>query len=602
MRIRLWLITCAVLALTAIATARPGAQDANNEPELITRDYDLSGLIGGNLGTDQLLKPPALSPTMFADQRASQDYDYRHKWQLEGRDSAFLFDSADELEDLPYWLSRGEPFNDPQFFNIGRPGMRLEASEALHTRVAAALAMLQELCCATVKIEVLKLDRMPQQVIMDRDAAASHSTVIGLQEVANGGIADVSQLQSTPVLWSIGEKYLGATTSTDELWTGEQWLFGALLQPDGRIRLQGWHARAYAAEVREYEGMAGVTQLPALQYEYTPAAATVENGGGIVIDSPAGPYLVRASARQTVADRVLEDGAWRLCNPSGWLPPGSLTGGWLFDQPSDWYDWRVKPHLPQRNDGSVIVYETGAANEMAAKAFYDDFQTLSEIAKTDHYVVGPLVILSEVADLGRYDPDRISQGRKLLRDAIAKTGAGPAPQMLRVRLLEVPVDADLPEGVRNGSPSEAEIAALTARADAQTMFDRRLVVVGGQAVDVIDARLENYVRRVQWEGVAIDEERIAGASVATHAAGIQFRAALGTNDEIGIRAAWRPDSKIKQINLDGDLEGQVVEAPEGRTVEFSVSAILAPGGAICTAQPGTDGRVALLLVQREGGR
>jgi hypothetical protein len=589
---RYCLMTAAVLAIVAltITTLKPPAtaQPNNEDPPLITRTYDLAGLVGE--------VPWGHLPELALEDYWSSPWP-NHDWGPGVHQGGWSMDELDEFSDLLSLVSSalGRARDTTSWDLVGPLMVEVEANERFHELLGDCLKMLRALNETTLHFEVMRLEDKPERAVLDAtEAAELEGQLVGRQSVRNSGVGILSQVSQRSITTHIQYRYQehSPVAEVSPLYWGEQWIFGGIILPDGSVRVQGAHLHAAEPTIRDMRTHAGNVQLPRVPYSITPGSATLKPGGGLVFDTNQGVHLLRVVPSGAIPN--ITSGGVTIQNPGAWYVPGHMRQIWMLESSASGEWDRV---LPRAEHPSFVEHEVlfGCAENLYT--VLTEFNPSDTSVATHHW--GPLV-LTKREELDPDDLEKVSS-RAALDELYAAGSVGPDGQELRISVVQVPSDTELPEGFVRGTPAPAEIAALLADPATTIVFDRGAVLVKGQQADLLSAEIENFL--VDAERHTHPESKAVHWSmdVASHARGTQVRVSLGADGETYVQAAWRPISTLRThrgTTGDRDYEKQ---APEGTTVSMLIDAVLPKGGSKCVIQPAPDNTRAILLVQRKGG-
>lgn len=597
MKTRIGVVAALVVLLIggiAVRMTAQGAQPAAKaESTLVEREYDLRGLLGPEPTTDG---PRDLLATCLYQSPDPNSSDFG--WNFARLEGPGMVTEEDEFVFLAHNLAESSECDSAKVVREPFPRLKVNATESLHARLAATLGYLRNMMEARIRIEIRRLDALPARVVQEKGDV--RGKLIASREVANGEFALVSNVSRTRIAWTAEAQMHGDVPRVaDYLW-GEQWGLSALIMPDGRIRMQAWHGGVTNEGLRERVTRTGKLQFPTARWDMTPAGANVQNGGGFVLDTAAGAYLVTATTTATLPNVKLDDGVVSLWNPAGSIPAGRFTAPWALSAAGEIArEMDAQVFLPQGAEYRDLQQVTYPAYPGAGTAVV--MNELTERLTGNWTATEPLVCGS----LFGLRLDELSEGddqERALRPALDATlnelCRGPKHHEVRVRLLQVPTDATLPEGVLAGKPSGADIAALTGAVGIKPVFDRRVTLASGQESDLIALKLENYLAgfsSASYTGEAPDRY---DTKVYTHPTGVQVRVRVEDNGHVHVVVGWRHSSQMHEFKPGGDLDGETMERPEWKDVVLIVADAVVDGGALSNVQPVDDKTMAVLLVER----
>jgi len=585
----LWLPTAVVaLALVATAlkppaTAQPAAEE---DPPLVTKTYNLAGLVGET--------PYAYLPELALEDVWSSPWP-NHHWGPGVHPGGWSVDELDEFNELLNAISYAlGPEHDATAWDLAGPLMvEVEASERFHELLGDCLRMLRALNETVIHFELLRLEDRPDRAVLGpAEASELSGQLVGRQSIRNSGVGILSQVSQRTITSSIQFRHEehSAVADTHPLYWGEQWVFGGVVLADGSVRVQGAHLHAAEPIIRDYETHEGNVQLPQVPYSITPGAATLVPGGGLVFDTNRGAYLLRVVPSAAIPN--LTSGDVTIHNPGAWYVPGHMKQIWMLESSASDEWGQVIPREDSRGIGRHGL-------PAGAEHLYSFLTELSpRNADVAAYLWGPLV-LTRREDLKPDDVERTT-ARAALDALYAEGAAGPEGVEFRVSIVQVPADADIPEGFVRGAPSPAEIAQMLADPATTKVFERSAVLVAGQEIDLLSAEIENFVHTAKRYTHPQIETDAWSIWVASHGRGTQVRLSLAADSEVLVHAAWRPVSTLHTHQAMTRSSRYRIQAPEGTTVSMLVDAALPKGAAICVVQPAPDNTRAILLVQRKG--
>lgn len=599
MKLRTWLLATLSLAGALAFTAQPDAQEAEKpdpaEPELVEQRYEVRHLLAQPSPAWTTEPQPQLSMYGWHD-HSDKDLQWP-SWPLTQVSDQYFAEDTDELIDMFKSIAGYGHLESAAVEQYSNTRIVVKATPAVHTRISKLVELLTTHLRARIRIDVRRLDSLPQHLVL---ANPPEGKLIGSRQVYHGGQALFSDLRKTRITWSNEASWRGTVpTSADHYW-GEEWGVGVLLLPDGRIRVQAWHARLTDDGMRPWETRNGLIQLPSGTWDMTPGAAVVPNGGALILDAPGGPFSISVSSEARLPDVAFDDGALTLLNPAGALPPGEFTSLWhLGPAPDPSRGEHPATILPLGNDAgsfSAIRYPEPVSTA-AVEAMYDAIESLAfDAAVVDAFYFGPMLGLQR-AELGKNDdPEEVAAARAALDKVLREKLIGPTHHQVEATILNVPRGIALAEGFADGTPTDAELAALRATAGVTVPFERKAVIPAGSDVDLMRLRLKNYLAGMHewgWE----DQETWFNTEIATFTDGVQVRVKVDSDRRISANAAWRFDGALKELKPDGAIEGETLEVPEWKSVQFSLDDAPAEGSPLSSIQPLEDGGVAVLILR-----
>ncbi|MCA8916001.1 MAG: hypothetical protein KDB90_11360 [Planctomycetes bacterium] len=603
---RNWLFAASAAVLLACVVVHLGAQPAIDPDEgeivFVNREYELQGLFDGSENSDD--GPRDLVATCFYaslnPKKGASEEDLLG-WNHIRCEGGGLVSDEKELTDLCKSLSDPAEFGSAIIAYKPGPFLVVSASASLHSRLTAALDYLREMMQARIQVQIRRIDALPERLVQSREQVSGQ--LITSREISNGEFALVSNVTQSPIVWTGVAEMNGDVPQVASYYWGEQWGISALIMSDGRIRMQAWHGGVVNNGLRELATRTGKLQLPTAHWDATPAGAIVPNGGGLVLDTAAGAYLITASTTAKITHRKLDDGITSFWNPGGAIPAGRFTGPWLLSATGELSREMDPPvFLPQGVDDRELFLAAYPAIPGAGSAFVLDELT-HDMTGNDSYVYpftcGSLFGLRRAEVPERENDEQVQALRAALEPTVEEICRGPSHHEVRVRILRLPREARIPAGVVGGKPEAGDIAALVALAEVESVFDRRVSLASRQLSDLVEMKLENYMAGFDsWSSGADAGPKHYSTKVATHATGVQVRLVADHNGHVHVVAGWRYDSEMHQFKPGGDLEGETIERPEWKDVTLIVADIVKSGGALSAVQPVDDDTVAVLIVER----
>ncbi|MCB9933190.1 MAG: hypothetical protein H6841_07210 [Planctomycetes bacterium] len=598
-------ISIALVATLGVVQSFAGAgaqgTDEPAETAVEEKSYDVSALLSARESDAEINDDaPSLEISVFGVDSEPKQRD--QCWWRRATNERFGFAKADELYKLVNALSGAE---NPEDLHVSPDGTSLVAtcSPQLHARISAALELIDALANTDVRVELRRLPRRPDSVILTaKQVREAGGVLVGQESAANGKEVTFSTVKSQRITYGYESSGVGSLPQTGPLTWGEQWSVSTLALPDGRLRLQAWHARADLLKLRELDTIAGRVQLPKLSYDYTPGAGVIENGGGIVLDTAVGAYLLTAWHESSkLAD--WSDADWRLVNPAGWLAHDDFVGPWFMRPEERWAGdepTRRFPELNRRRFTSAVYSDTRL--EDAAEAFErENYGILVGEAEMDVTAFGPIVYLYTLPEADLDDPELAKAARREFNKYLDETRSGPPDMDLRLVLVSVPRSNDLPDGVVKGAPSAADIASLLKLRGAATVLDRRINLAAGQRMDVAALQLQNYLGHY-----SMYEHYEHGPEWAAHAGttsdGVQVCVCFEAPHSVQVLATWRPTVTLRETNAGMQLNNSVIQTPEGSCADLKVSGALPPGHALSCVQSLDENTYAVFVIQQQEGR
>lgn len=577
----MWFIAIPATLLVMLAASRPAAQQDDAEPEFIERRYEVADLVDSFESVHE--GEPELYPYGFGEEFPT------YFWQTSGRHATYRFDDIEEIEELIAYLDAEDELESIDVAGFPDKHLVVRATERVQRRIAAAFELLRAYANTGIRIELRRLDSPPDSVVT---TDGEGGTLIGVRNVAHGEYAQFSDITRSSITWGNSTSGPEVVPESGDIYWGNQWAVSPMLLPDGRIRLQAWHCEVRDRGIREMDTPYGVIQLPAAHLSATPGAATIENGGGLVFDSPGGPWLVTAQTDERIPNVVLEDGDFTIWNPAGALPAGWFTAQEYLKPPMSGLD----VHLPQvLGFGNPPVTFPDSAPIRASEYIIDAMRFHVEGAaplRVDRG--GPLVFAATRPLWDEEDPATMEEGQRRVMKQLERATTGPEHHTLRLALLRLPRDTELPDTVLQGRGGDVD--ALKRLPDCEVLMERRISLASGQRADILDIELQNYLDQVTRKP-GVDGELTGASTVLTWGYGIQVRISLAADGDIEAEAKWRHDSSLRTLELDGPNEGITIEEPEASDVEFRVT-----GSAreLSSVQPAGAEHLSLFVLTREG--
>jgi hypothetical protein len=605
MKTRRWLIAALAILLLALIVVQLGAQKVD-EPtdeaatEHVTHEYDLARLFNADHTSEA---PADLAATCFFGTTDPMNIDDSEwlKWDYVRCEGPGLITEEREVLGLVEGLSNEGELESAKISYGRATQLVVSATEPLHARLGEALSYLRLLMESRVQIQIRRLDALPERLVQPKGSVIGK--LIASREVANGEFALVSNVTRSSIIWTGQAETNGYVPQVADYYWGEQWGVSALIMPDGRIRMQAWHGAIADEGLREFATRAAKLQLPTALWNVTPAGAVVPNGGGLVLDTAVGAYLVTATTDAEIPNKRLDDGKTSFWNPAGAIQAGRFTGAWLLRATGELSREMDPPiFLPQgaeRRELFQIIYpalpgggSAGVLNELT--------EQFTGNASCIHPVMcGPLFGLYQKEVPENWDDESVQAARKVLRPLMEEISMGPKHHELRVRMLQVPRNAQLPAGVVGGKPGAADLAALAALPGVASVFDRRVSLASRQEADLVALKMENYMAGFDSWSVGGNDENIKyNTIVATHCTGVQARVVVDENGHVHAVAGWRHNSRMQTFKPVGDLAGETIERPEWKDVTLQVADAVPDGAALSTVQPVDDNSLVILIVER----
>jgi len=595
-----WTVGATLLFASYHPLAQEAAEEA--EPQLLSRDYDVRGLVQSEMwnaprtgAIGDVLAPDRL---FFADEGHAED-----EWSLrDSGDEARCWDTAAEFGDDIYNLLQEVEGATDYSYHRTAGALTVKADEATHQRVKWLVDAINDVAKARVGMVVYRMKddaQLPAPVLAKGDVQGWTKGARFVGTFA-GGLAEPFVLQQTQHRSYVADydvnlatEAVVASPQVNDLHTGEEFVLGVISLSDGRLWVQGWHASMKHTAMRTAETSAGSIELPEVSYSFAPVSAVIENGGAAVIDAGAsGKFLVRAECDRVVRNHELKlpgGQTLRLVNCAGSMRGHGLGGFWLMNPTSSaLMEDSMFPQviLEDIEDGPYLDAAVRIADQLDHASF-------------PLRVIGPY--LAALIPSGEDLPD---EDRAHLAETAAQIDAIPvAPETVGVRItaFEVKDDAALPAGVLNGRPSAADVAELKAIAGGKPLFDRLSMNLLRQQVDQFEVKLATHLR--DYEAQSATGVTALDPQVGTLVLGEQIRWQARSAEDGRLRIELRSG-----ITVGGGEFEKVAVGNEGLTVERSRSALtqarladeLAPGERMSCVSPGAgaDGQLVVIVVER----
>lgn len=596
-------VALALAMVLCWGVAQPAAQDArNNESELITRTYDVRGLV-----SDTLERTPrtgavgdVLAPDLLFGGGLISEHPY-DAWNLRdsGEEARCWLDAEEVYVIVRDFVAGHEERKQVKLLHETGDTFEVVAPQAVHDRIEWVLGAMADITEARVGITVYRLDEAPGATTTPEETAQA---VKGKRLVGTlrGGLGEPLVLQQTQHRsyvadydFNVATDASGSVPSVRDLNTGEEFVLGALSLPDGRVWLQGWHAKATEGGMRRLETTGGMVELPRVDYSYTPVSAVVDNGGGAILDAGEhGRFLVRASCSRDIRNHTLEldDGSrLKLINCLPIMRGHGLGGFWLMNPNSE----RVM------NDGAfaqVMLDDVvdGPYNDSAAYMVDELYSVYDDV-----HVVGPYLGLRLP---GTGEPDLMADAARL--EAMIHD-IGDAPRMVGVRISawEIADDSGIPAGILDGRPADVDLAELRTLAGDGSSLDRISAAMLDQRTDVLDVRLSAHVR--DYDSVSATGAIGYDPVIATLVTGAQVRwtARDAGNGRVSIElrsGITAGGHEFEQVATGVGGQGFSIERSSSALTQARFSDELHVGERMAAVSPGagTEGRLIVIVVER----
>lgn len=581
------------------------------EAAIVELKYDVRGLTRAELGIQpanggigDVLAPDHLFGNLFTDHEL---------------DAWTLRDSGDEAR---CWDTNGEVlYSLIEFCNIngdpcevisrdrGNPvQVVVRTTEDLHKRLAWGLEALREVARARVSLQVYRLpagSEASSGVLTAAQAAAAAKTA-RLVGTLRGGLAERMVLQRVQHQSYLADYQMSVATGSAvaqsdvrDLRTGEEIVAGAIVLPDGKLWIQGWHAAMRLAEMQQFETNCGRVELPRVSYSYTPLASVLPRACGTVLDAgPGNRFLVIADCDAAIKSRTLKPNAGTtlsLMNVTGCLRGMAPVTGWLM----------TPNRMEVMGDGisfdQVFVEQPIDGPYNDAAAFMKEY--LEGRQSSDWFqfqVVGPFLGIRGFAPVDDEEMMKeFNSHAALVATDLEVALSEPAQTTIRVRAWVVSPGEGLPAGIVDGAPSERDMATMVALG--QPVLDRTTTALGGQRMDFLDlamaAHVRDYQTMVAQQAAGMDPvigTLVTGKQVRWNARSLEaglvrfeLRAALTVGDDKFENIPWGDERKWSVQRSKSDLS------------QLEMISELAVGGRSATVSPGAGAEGSLIVLVAE---
>ncbi|MCC6573067.1 MAG: hypothetical protein IT462_04675 [Planctomycetes bacterium] len=602
-----WLAAAVLLCVSI----RPWAQDAEVEeektPEPVSRTYDLYGMVVSeyadappNTGIGDVLSPERLL-------RTGGDLEHGlNEWTL--RDSgreARCWDSPEALaqtildlcsDGSDWWITCDDP--DMTSFD-------LKANEEMHKRVAWVMGALTDVAKARVNLLVYEMPAgidapdgvLPPDAV---DAATKNARLIG---TLAGGLGDRMVLQRTGQRSyvadydaTVAEESAMLNPRTANLVTGNEFVFGAIVLPGGRLWLQGWHSALGLEEMRTLKTSGGDVELPRSSYNYSPVSTVIENGGAAVVDAGRqGSFLVIGSADRDIPSRSYKQGATEISlhNLTGLMHGTALGGSWV-----------MAPNHQQLLDDGLIVDQIWVNPPVDgpyrdASLYMIEHANNLNLGYTRLVGVGPYLAVRRDTPSNEDEAAAFADEGKRLKTFLARGAAETPTVSLRVMAWNVGKDAVLPKTLGRGRVTQAELAELDNLGE--RAIDRSMNSRITQRSGILDLRLAAHVSGYfasVAKGAAAQDPQISTLMLGSQVQWVA-RPAAGDRLVFEVRAGMtQGPAEFEAIAMaDGKLK---IERSRSDLIQAELNGDLGPGeylSAVCESASGNGERM-VLVVQR----